>query len=106
MVKAVQVGHAQALRCDGLQRVGAAHQGHGLAMRGQTAAHITTDGACAENDEVHGNEILGEWARCPLALCRPGGLRSGAQATLGPSMPFVAETYGFFGLHRPTIMRR
>ena len=79
--------------------------GRGLAMRGQAAAHITTDGACAENDEVHGNEILGEWARCPLALCRPGGTQSGAQATLSPFMPFHAETYGFFGLLRPTIMR-
>ena len=53
-VKAVEVAHPQAVRLQRRQCVGAPHQADGLAVGRQAPAHVATNGACAQNDEVHG----------------------------------------------------
>ncbi|MNL57537.1 hypothetical protein D3C87_1811110 [compost metagenome] len=51
-VKAVEVGHLQALQSDGLQRMRTPDQAYRLATGCQAAAHIAAYGACAENNEM------------------------------------------------------
>ncbi|MNV55933.1 hypothetical protein D3C71_1481910 [compost metagenome] len=70
-VKAIQVRDFEAVQRDGLQRMRTAHQADRLAVRGQAPTHITTNGACAENDEVHADAFWINGRRCTAMEAAP-----------------------------------